>query len=259
MKNNKRALLIVIIVLLFGINASAQTAREIAEKASNVIDFKSMEMVSILKIFDSKGRERVKRLVTASKKFNGVSKTIIKFTAPADVKGTTMLIYDNKNTDDDMWIYLPALRKTRRIVSSEKAKSFMGSEFTNADMRKPNLNDFKFNIIKEESFDGKPCWVLEYKCKNEDIEDENGFLRQVSWIEKGNYLCHRIEFFDFDNELVKVQLIKNYRSQSGGGYFAFYMEKENIKNGRKSIITIDKFQQSCSMPESAFSPNALGK
>ncbi len=259
MKNIKRVQVILLITCLFSVNAFSQTAREISDKASNAIDFNSLEMASTLKIIDGKGRERVRQFVTASKKFNGVNKTILKFTAPADVKGTAILIYDNKTTDDDMWIYMPALRKLRRIVSSEKGSSLMGSEFTNADMARPNMDDFEYKILKEETYEGKQCWVIENRCKNEDIENENGFLRQVSWIEKETYLCHKIESYDFDDELLRVQRIKDYRKQSEGGFFAFYMEKENMQNGRKSIMTTDNFQESCSMPESAFSPNMLGK
>ena len=99
----------------------------------------------------------------------------------------------------------------------------------------------------------------EFTEEIKDIEDENGFVRQVSWIEKGTFLCHKVEYFDLDDELHKVQYIKDFRKQSGGGYFAFHLEKENIQNGRKSIMTVDKFQESCAMTESAFSPNLLDK
>jgi outer membrane lipoprotein-sorting protein len=126
-------------------------------------------------------------------------------------------------------------------------------------MGKPNMNDFNYKILKEETLDGKACWVIEATCKNEDIEDANGFMRQVSWIEKNTFLSHKIEYYDLDNELEKVQYFKDYRIQAGGGYFAFLMKKENVQNGRKSILTINKFQASCSMEESAFSPNMLGK
>jgi outer membrane lipoprotein-sorting protein len=259
MKNAIKLTLTAFVVILSGSHVFSQSASEIADKASKAIDFPSMEMSSTLKIYDAKENKRVRQLVTATKKFNGVSKTIMKFTAPADVKGTTMLIFDNETEDDDMWIYMPALRKTRRIVSSEKSKSFMGSEFANSDMGRPNMDDFNYKILKEEMINGKACWVIEATCKDEDIEDSNGFIRQVSWIEKGTYLCHKVEYYDLDDELHKIQYIKDYRKQSGGGYFAFYLEKENAQNGRKSILIIDKFQESCSMSENSFSPNLFGK
>ena len=134
----------------------------------------------------------------------------------------------------------------------------MGSEFSNSDMGKPNLDNFNYTILKEETVDGKSCWVIEAQCKDENIEDENGFKRQVSWIEKGKFLTYRIEYYDLDNALHKIQNIRDYREQPGGGNFAFYLEKENVQNGRKSLMIIDKFQEGCDMPESAFTPNRLG-
>jgi outer membrane lipoprotein-sorting protein len=256
----KNIIYITLILIAFSAkNTAAQSAREVAEKAIEMVDFPSMEMVSTLKIYDAKGRERVRQIATAAKQFDDVTKSIIKFLSPADVKGTTMLVYDYELKDDDMWIYLPALRKTRRIISSEKGKSFMGSEFTNADMGKPNMDDFNFKFFPDETLIGKECWVVEAVCKDEDIEDENGFMRQVSWIEKATYLCHKIEYYDLDDELHKTQTIKEYEKQPSGYYFAFYMEKENVQNGRKSIMNIDKFQEGSELSESAFSPTMLDK
>jgi hypothetical protein len=119
-----------------------------------------------------------------------------------------MLIYDHETAGDDMWIYMPALRKTRRIVSTEKGKNFMGSEFTNADMSKPNMNDFRYTILGTENLDGKTCWKIESACNNEDIADENGFSRKVAYIEKSTYLCHKIEYYDRDGALKKTQYIR---------------------------------------------------
>ena len=79
---------------------------------------------------------------------DGLEKRMIRFIEPADVRGTSMLVVDNKNSADEMWIYLPALKKTRRIVTSEKGKSFMSSEFSNADMASPAVSDFNTDIWK---------------------------------------------------------------------------------------------------------------
>ncbi len=237
----------------------AQTAREISDKSSAQIDFEALEMTLTLKIYDAKGRERIRKIATASKKFGEINKTIMKFTAPADVKGTSILIYDYKNKDDDMWIYMPALRKIRRIISSEKGKSFMGSEFTNTDMSKPNMNDFDYRILSTDTYNKHLCWKIETSCKNEDIEDENGYSKKIVWIDKSDYLCHKIEFYDFDGGLYKIQSIEQYKKQSNGRYFAYYMKVENIENGRKSIMNIDKFQIGSRLTESTFSPAMLEK
>ena len=259
MKITIKSLLILVALISGSFGAFSQTAREISESASNAIDMKSMEMTATLKIIDNKGRERIRKTSTAIRKFGKTTKTIMKFTAPADVQGTAMLIFDYEDKGDDMWIYLPALRKTRRIVSSEKGKSFMGSEFTNADMSKPNMDDFNYKILATETYEGKECWKIEAICKNEDIEDENGYSKAISWIEKSTKLCHKVEFYDIDGELHKIQKIKKYEKQKSGQYFAFYMEKKNVQNGRKSIMIINKFQENSTLPESAFTPSMLSK
>lgn len=250
--------IITVVYLMFATSViSAQTAREISDEAINIIDFEAMEMTMTLKIYDSKGRERIRQISNASKKFGETNKTIMKFTAPADIKGTSVLIYDYKNKDDDMWIYMPALRKTRRIVSSEKGKSFMSSEFTNADMSKPNMNDFNYKILSSETYNGHSCWIIENTCKDEDIEDANGYSKKIVWIEKETHLAHKIEFYDLSGDLHKIQFIEQYKKQSNGKYFAFYMEMENKQNDRKSIIIINKFQIGSQLTESTFTPAML--
>ena len=249
----------VVTLILATTGIFAQTAREISDKTIEAVDFEAMEMTLTLKIYDSKGRERIRQITTASKKFGEINKTIMKFTAPADIKGTAILIFDNKSKDDDMWIYMPALDKTRRIVSSEKSKSFMSSEFTNADMSRPNMSDFNYTILSSETYNGYSCWIIETSCKDEDIEDENGYSRRIAWIEKETYLCHKIEFYDLSGELHKIQFIEQYKEQSNDKHFAFYMEMENQQNGRKSVMTINEFQIGSTLTENIFTPAMLKK
>jgi outer membrane lipoprotein-sorting protein len=252
-----RCILIVLLMLFSTAFLSAQSAREISEKAADIMEVSAMEMVTTLEIYDPKGRVRVRKVATATRRFKDVTKTMIKFLSPADVKGTAMLIYDYENKSDDMWIYMPALRKTRRIVSSEKGKNFMGSEFTNADMSKPDMDDFTYKILSKEIIDDRSCWKIEAVCKDEAVEDEYGFSKRISWVEEKNWLVHKIEFYDIDGELHKVQQIKAYKKQPSGKYFAFYMEKENVQNGRKSVMKVDEFQVSSNMKEAAFAPALL--
>lgn len=248
----------ILLILFTSRLACTQTAREIIDQSADVVEFEAMEMLIKLKIFDAKNHVRERSVSSVSKNFNGITKTLIKFIAPADVKGTSMLIFDYEEKTDDMWIYLPALRKSRRILSSEKSKSFMGSEFSNADMSKPNTDDFDHQILGSEKYKNEDCWKLESKCKNPDIEDENGYSRKVAWISKSNFLCYQIEFYNFDNELFKIQKIDNYVKQSNGKYFAYTMTAENTNNGRRSVMNIENFQVDSSMEEKSFTASALG-
>ena len=237
----------------------AQDARDIAEEASNVIEFESMEMTSTLNIYDNRGNVRERKVALATRKFGEVTKTLIRFISPADVRGTAILIYDYENKQDDMWIYLPSLRKIRRIVSSERGKSFMGSEFSNADMSKPNLNDFTFRLHGTEEVDGYTCWKVESTCKDEITAQENGYSRTLSYIAKNNYLTHKVEYYDLNDELHRVMIISNYEKQTNGKYFAFNMEIRNLQNERKSLMTVDKFQLGSALNENSFSTTNLEK
>jgi len=237
----------------------SQDAKEISKKALDLTKVDAMEMTSTLRIYNDKGRERVKQTATASKKFGETTKIITRFVSPADVKGIGLLIYDNEDKDDEMWIYLPALRKVRRIVSSEKGKSFMGSEFSNADMSMPNLDDYTYNIIGSEQYVGKDCWQIESIPVNEDIADENGFSKKTAWINKLNFQTYKVVYYDFDNEPYKEMLLDKYEEAGKGKFMIRKMEILNLQNDRKSVLTIDQLQMGSSLTENSFTPAALEK
>lgn len=255
-KNMKTSIILSLFVFL-SVAAFSQSAVEISKKSTNTIDIGDMEMTSTIYIRDARSNVRERKIVTASKTFGDASKMLIKFIAPADVMGTSLLVYDYENKADNMWIYMPALRKVRRIVSSEKGKSFMGSEFTNADMSMPNMSDFDYKIIGSEKIDTKDCWKIESKCKTAAIEAENGFSYRISFIDKSNYLCYRVEYYSSKNSLQRVQTISKYKKQSNGKYFAYQMLMANKVNKRESEMIIEQFQVGSKMTEADFSPTAL--
>ena len=188
--------LIFTIALFAALNLQAQdSATEIMEKSRQTMKVGSFEAVASLTITDSKGRIRERKNITASKSYDdGTEKRLIKFLSPAEVKGTSMLIFDYDIGQDDMWIYLPALKRTRRIVSSDKGKSFMGSEFTNSDMSSPPVEDFEHILLSNSDNE----WLIESKPIDMDKEDEYGFLRKLSYISKEDMLVRRIEFYNFE-------------------------------------------------------------
>ncbi len=243
----------------FFLKTNAQDALAISQKAMDVIQVEDMEMISTINIYDAKGNVRTRQISTASRKFGDANKMLIRFLAPADVKGTTLLIHDYDDKEDSQWIYMPALRNVRRIVSTEKAKNFMGSEFTNADMSKPNLHDYTYEILGEEDYKGRACLKIEAISKTDKIRQENGFNKRISWIDKETYLCYKIDYYDASDRNYRVQYIDDYRKLSSGNYFAHKMVMENLRNGRKSEMIVDKFQLGSKLAENIFSPSMLDK
>jgi len=222
------------------------TAKEIMEKARETSKISGMETVSSLKIYDDKGNERVRQTVMASKLYDqgATEKRIIRFQAPADVKGTGMLIVDYENSEDDMWIYMPALRKTRRIISGEKSKNFMGSEFSNADMAAPKLEDFSYKMTGSELVDGTDCWKIEVSPVNEDIADEFGFSRKITWVGKHDYVSRKSEYYDMDNELFKVMTATQVKTidPANKKAMAARMEMQNKQTGRRSVFVLEQIE-----------------
>ena len=240
----------VIISLVFSVIAlhaqsqlTGQLIQEISIEATRVA---GVEAVATMTIIDSKGRQRVRKLAQISKLYdNGqTEKKLIRFLSPADVKGTGFLTFDYREKDDDKWLYMPALRKTRRIVSSENAKSFMGSEFSYADMTPLAVEDFTYNILGEEDIIGVLCWIIEITPKDDDIADENGFSKKISYIGKQDYVIRKAEYFDFDEELHKeftVYEVKELDTKNHK-YRLTHMVMENKQNGRQSIMQVEKIQ-----------------
>ena len=246
------------VFLIFPIS-NAQNAREIIKKSSDAIYLESMEMTLTLKIFDSKGNVRERKVTNTSKKFGETIKTKILFLSPADVAGTSMIIYDYEKKDDDMWIYLPSMRNTRRIVSSDKGKNFMGSEFANSDLSKPDPDDFTYRILESKKIDENECWQIESVCLNDEIEKEHGYNKSISFLEKTHFLPLLIHYYDAKGILLKTMTFRDYKPTAMGKYFAFGMEKKNVRNGRKSEMRVDDFKPGARLKESDFSITSLAR
>jgi hypothetical protein len=236
---------------------NAQEASEIADKAAGAIDFDALEMTITLDIHDNRGNVRTRNIAVATRTFGETTKTLIRFLSPADVRGTSMLIHDHEKGGDDMWIYMPALRRTRRIAGSERSASFMGSEFTNADMGSRDTDDLNHKLTGSETVNGRDCWIIESVPETSEHAEENGYSRMVAFIDKANYHTYRVNYYDLNNELHRIMTIDDYRRQSGTSYFAFSTEVQNVQNKRKSVMVVDNFQDGSQLDESNFEVQAL--
>ncbi len=223
----------------------AQDPLTIVESSRDAVKVTSFEAISTLLISDGRGNQRVRKNTMASKTYpDNTEKRIIKFTSPEEVRGTGILIFDYKDKQDDMWIYLPALRRTRRIVSTEKSNSFMGSEFTNADMTAPSVNDFTYDPPGSGTIDGTECWIITAKPKSQDLEDEYGYSRSVRWIGKHDYVVRLTKYYDYSDELMKSIKTVTFKllDAERGNYMVTEMTAENHRNGRSSTMIMEKIQ-----------------
>jgi hypothetical protein len=218
-----------------------------------------MQSTVTLTITEKSGATRTRKVSMITKTFGDTDKRMMKFLDPADVRGTAMLIIDNKDVQDDMWIYLPALRKTRRIVSTEKGKSFMSSEFTNADMTSGRNADFVIKHMPESGNNG--MWAIESIPINDDIADEYGYSRKVTWLDRNDLKIKKIDFYNFDGTLFKTIEIQATQPKTDGqeGYIMTDMYAKNYLNGRSSRVLFEKINTSASIPDNTFIADNLSR
>ncbi len=249
------------ILLLSTASYAQPTARQIADKSFRATKLSGSEATSTMTILDGKGNQRVRQIAQVTKLVDGgkTEKKLIRFLAPADVKGTGLLTFDYEDANDDMWLFMPALRKTRRIVSTEKARSFMGSEFSYSDITPPALKDFQYSLLGEEDVAGVTCWNIEMVPNNDDIADENGYSKKISWIGKDDYVTRKAVYYDLDGELHKELNILEIREMDKAShkYRPIHLVMENKQNGRKSILKIDQILYNPDVKEDYFTTRYL--
>ncbi len=148
-----------------------------------------LEMVLI----DKRGVQRVRKLRAYGRDVGADEQSILFFLSPADVEDTGFLTYDYKDParDDDQWLYLPALSRTKRIASADKSGSFMGSDFSYADMTERPLDHYRYTLMKELEIDGHPVWQIESVPTTEQEQDETGYTKSVVFVRKDNFVVVR--------------------------------------------------------------------
>ena len=190
-------------LMVFSLCSLAQTdAREIMDLVDSREDGVSSSATMTMVLIDSKGKKRTRTMKTFSKEVDEyITHSATFFLTPSDVKNTAFLTYDysGENKDDDQWMYLPALKKTKRIPSSDKDASFMGSDFSYSDMTDKELDDYDYTVIKETSIKRKdakvPVWVVESVPRTQKTIDETGYKKSTLYIRKDNYVLVRAKFY----------------------------------------------------------------
>ena len=168
-------------------------ARAIMTKVDARDDGKTVERDMQMILLDKKGHKRVRNMKSYSKDYGKDQKKVMFFKSPADVKNTGFLTFDyNKaSKDDNQWLYLPALKKVKRIPSSDKSSSFMGSDYSYFDMTKTSLNDYNFKFMKDTTVRGHAAWMIESTPRTNKIKKESGYSKSINIVRKDNYVVVR--------------------------------------------------------------------
>ena len=234
-----KRILLSITALFLGVAVFAESGYDIMKKADEVAEPKTSSSTASLTIHSKKGSDRIREVIMKSKDYGDVSKEVIVFTSPKDVSGTGYLMFEYKEDsngnkkDSDNWLYLPAMKKTRRIASSgsESEGSFMGTDFTYQDMGDRSLNKYDYNLLGEDAVDGVDCYKVECISKEGTEKDP----RYITYISKADYIMRKCEFYDRQNQLHRVLTCTDF-TVIKGFTTAQKMKMENVQTGTWSLI-----------------------
>lgn len=234
----KNYLLPILLLILPLHNAIAETPEEkgltIAVEADKrdtgwVDQTADLEMVLTNKHGESS--QRTMALKSLEVKGDG-DKSLTVFDNPRDIKGTAFLSHTHALEPDDQWLYLPALKRTKRISSANKSGPFVGSEFAYEDLSSQEVEKYTYKWLRDETIDGHEVFVTERYPQYEN----SGYTRQISWIDKGMYQPRKVEFYDRKNTLLKTLISSAYKQYLEQYWRPGKMEMVNHQTGKKTDL-----------------------
>ncbi|MCR5456134.1 MAG: outer membrane lipoprotein-sorting protein [Bacteroidales bacterium] len=232
----KLFLLAAVLFAAYTVEAQTLSGRDIVKKVKDNPDGDTRYSMMDLALVKANGSKRERKVESWSIDVGNDTKTMMFFTYPGDVKGTGFLTwnYDEIGKDDDKWLYMPALKKTRRISgSSSKTDYFMGTDFTYDDMGDRNIDEDDHKLLREENLDGYDCYVVESTPKDK----REIYSKKISWIRKDCYMGIKVEYYDKLGKLHRVLNISDIK-QVQGYWTRGKMVMENVQTKHKTVITL---------------------
>ena len=257
----KRFLLVLVFVIsgflltFVSLHAGEQqfTGREIMVKVDERPDGDDRKGIIHMVLINKRNRKRERTVLSYSKDYGKDSKQLMYFQKPADVKGTGFLSweYDDPKRDDDRWLYMPALRKVRRISGKSRNEYFMGTDFTYDDMGDRNVDEDEHRLLREEKTDDFDCWVIESIPKDKD----DMYTKKILWVRKDALVVIKAEYYD-KMGLIKILTVIDVKQQDGF-WTIFRMEMDNTSEKHKTIMKMQDIQYNVGLKDNLFRVSTL--
>jgi predicted RND superfamily exporter protein/outer membrane lipoprotein-sorting protein len=270
MKINSFTVPVVILVLVLGLfiptrNALAETADLIRVMQQNSVVSKVPDSAfdATFTLTNQTGQERLRKTFGTTKlEENGVDNMrMTRFLSPPDVKGTVSVLIEHSDGDDDMWIYLPALKKVRRLASDSKKDSFMGTDFSYADVIGYKVAEWNYKLLREEEVAGQRCYVIEALPKSDAVKANNGSSRRVVWLREDNLMAVRMDLWDEGGQLLKSSTFRDIQlvDPKRGKWQAMRLEASNVQTGHRTLIQFDNFKANQHVKDEFFTTRYMEK
>jgi outer membrane lipoprotein-sorting protein len=250
------------IALQMSAMAAEDTALGIMQKSAAAIKLKDSVFKATFTLVNRDGSTRI-RQTSAYTRLQGDgtdNMRLVRFLAPADIKGTATLLIEHTASDDDMWIYLPALGKVRRLSASNKKDSFVGTDFSYGDVIGYKPEEWSHRQLREESEGSQPCYVIESLPGTDAVKQNSGQSKRVTWVRKDNFVAIKSEAWDTSGQLARRITLSDVRPVgSNGRWQAMVSEAQNLLTEHKTTIKYEEFQVDQNVPEKMFNPRELDR
>jgi outer membrane lipoprotein-sorting protein len=231
---------------------AADDARQIVAEAQKRTDSKSERYEGVLQTVDANGKTTEKRWTFERLGSHGQSKSVIRFTAPAEVKGVALLVVNYPERASDQWMWTPAIERDRRIALQDRSTRFFGTDFSFEDLEERDVNQYDYALLGEEAVDGTACWKIESLPKQ---SKSTQYTKSVVWIRKDNYAFARIESFVKDQVVRRLNYsdIRNVQ----GMWTAHQLTMADLKRGSSTRLTLDHVEYNAPLKDDDFTLQAI--
>ncbi|ELB2747304.1 outer membrane lipoprotein-sorting protein [Vibrio alginolyticus] len=209
-------------------------------------------MQMILRNAQGESSTRLMRLQSLEVDGDG-DKGLTIFDEPRDVKGTAFLNHSHTVGADDQWLYLPALKRVKRISSRNKSGPFMGSEFAYEDLSSFEIEKYRFNYLKDDSINGQDVFVVEQI----PTDKNSGYIKQTVWLDKAHYRPLKVEFYDRKGSLLKTLSFSDYKQYLNQYWRAHTMAMTNHQTGKSTELTTSEMRFNTGLQDNDFHKNVL--
>jgi len=214
----------------------------------------SAQMTMILKNKQGETSERKIRTKNLEVRGDG-DKGLTIFDKPRDVKGTAFLTHTHVNKPDDQWLYLPALKRVKRISSSNKSGPFMGSEFSYEDLSSFEVDKYQYQYLRDDVVNGEPAFVVEFYPQYKF----SGYTRMIAWIDQAEYRIQKTEFYDRKDSLLKTLIYSDYQQYLNQYWRPGKMMMENHQTGKSTELYFENYEFKQGLTHKNFNKNILSR
>ena len=251
------------VALLIGASplAHAQTPEELGLAISTQVSdqndgFADSTSNMTMTLINRSGKKSVRRMRARTlETANDGDKSLTIFDEPADVKGTASLTYSHALKPDEQWLFLPALKRVKRISSKNKTGAFMGSEFAFEDISSQEVDKYTYKHLGEEELNG----IAVHKIESYPTDKYSGYTRLINYIDKERLIGLKVEFYDRKDKLLKVLTLNDYEHHDAKHWRPARMEMVNEQTGKSTILEFSNYAFGTGLTDKDFSSNALKK